>query len=282
MVIAIYLPLIEIRGLVANQCDGSLNLSAADPMKICEGGTQEWYEYGNGNRASQQTGLAYSSQHMGGMMSMNGWDKPNQYFVDRALNSYYVFKATYFKDGWSYIDDSDGGFNEATISRFYPSGLGNCGDDGFYYYKDSEGRVVNDRGETAVELISTAVSSLAHVVSYKDSNKASEIWEILDKNLDVLLVKPLNPVTVSNCAGSWTHATNVTVYSRTLAQVNNFLAAYYNFKKYALPVLPAGIPEPKSSDINEDGDTNGIDLVHAIQVGVEYPTTVINNVLSYY
>ncbi|MBU0618911.1 hypothetical protein KKD62_01605 [Patescibacteria group bacterium] len=263
-----------VRGNVNSLCDGTENLLADDPMAICEGGTKEWHWYGNDDIQSVQTGLVYMSQHLGGMTAVLNWEKPPDSYIQNGLNHYYVFKGSYFKDGDSYINFANGGFNKSTILKYFPTFLGACGQEGYKYYETSTGLVVNERGETAAELVATALSSLANIVFYKDIDKAGELLETADQMLDSLVTTPLSPTLLADCAGPWTHSTNVSVYMRKATQINNFLSAYLMFKKYPQPALPAGVPIPETSDYNQDGVVNNLDVFEFVARPGDFPPAV--------
>lgn len=173
---------VRLRG-VSRRCSSGVtpNYAATDPMKVCEGGARELYQYSLLQENDPGvTGMSYSMQHWGGIMATLGWGAPPAVFTNLAQSDHYAFMGTLFKDGHSFID-RNGGFSDYGIGHYYGP-LAACGAAGSGYRKGPQGRIVSAGGETAAELFATAAPALAHVISYGNGTmeKAHEVLDALD------------------------------------------------------------------------------------------------------
>jgi len=244
----------QTRGL-SNYCDGQINLTASNPLEICQGGKHEWFEYRHYSSSlpPDQTGLSYSAQHLAVLMESIDWDKDKlpPFFREFSPLFYYAYKATFYKDNDSYIDFTNGGFSSATINKYFPDSLGSCGKSGFTYFQGPSGRVVNKQGETAIELLTTLAPSFAFIIEQKNPAWAQEILGDVQRGLNSLLTQPLSPQD-SICAGGGWISNNL--YARSAWQYNNLLLGYFLFKKPSLPTFV------KKCDIDANGKINNRDI----------------------
>lgn len=279
-----------VRGL-SNYCDVPANFTAENPLDVCQSGKHEWFEYGEtgAGMVPNQTGLAYTAQHLDVLMETLNWGNLPSIYRENALYYYYAYKANFYKDADSYIDFTNGGYNQATINKYFPGLIGTCGQPNFRYYQEPSGRIVSNWGETAAELLATLAPSFVHIISQKDSARADELLQDTNNALTDLLINPLRPEGSACSGGNWI---GFNTYARSAWQYNNLLLSYFLFKKARVETIPQicdldanfqintqdlkeslltyGNPTPECT---EDGKNNSLDFIKImIQIGQPTPS----------
>ncbi len=227
---------------LAGWCDGKVSLESRDPLDACTGGTREFYQYSRGRNASaDMVGLTYNlGQHYSLLASTRSWGAMPSPFKENATDLYTVFKSTTSKDGKSYVDTSNGGFNEAVLKMYQPKSIkSSCRtspSETYLYYKNPvTGRVVSNTGETAGELFATLLPGLSFLINQRDQNKAYELLDQYSLLLNGLKTVPLN-ASDGTCGGGTTFGSSP--LARSIGQYNNLLVGRFLFKRYALSEAP--------------------------------------------